>query len=156
MYEFAGKIVGKCLYESSLGRQYRQLVKARFSRSFLAQLMGLRVTYKVSIKSYDIIKGYVQNNIQYVQKLVCIQDCYQKSRGQLDEQIFFSLMKRIIYAKKFQCSGPKDTQQNLEQSLASFLLLCVGALQVRTLFLELRLDFTFMQCNVYTDMGPPV
>lgn len=46
MYEFAGKIVGKCLYESSLGRPYRELVKARFSRSFLAQLIGLRVNYK--------------------------------------------------------------------------------------------------------------
>ena len=48
LYEFAGKIVGKCLFESSLGRPYRQLVKARFSKSFLAQLMGLRVNYKVS------------------------------------------------------------------------------------------------------------
>ena len=47
LYEFAGKIVGKCLFESSLGRPYRQLVKARFSKSFLAQLMGLRVNYKV-------------------------------------------------------------------------------------------------------------
>uniref|UniRef100_T1IIH2 HECT-type E3 ubiquitin transferase n=1 Tax=Strigamia maritima TaxID=126957 RepID=T1IIH2_STRMM len=45
-YEFAGKIVGKCLYESALGGLYRQLVKARFSRSFLAQLIGLRVHYK--------------------------------------------------------------------------------------------------------------
>lgn len=45
-YEFAGKIVGKCLYESSLGATYRQLVKARFTRSFLAQLIGLRVSYK--------------------------------------------------------------------------------------------------------------
>ena len=47
LYEFAGKVVGKCLFESSLGRPYRQLVKARFSKSFLAQLMGLRVNYKV-------------------------------------------------------------------------------------------------------------
>ena len=47
-YEFAGKIVGKCLYESALGGSYRQLVKARFTRSFLAQLIGLRVNYKVS------------------------------------------------------------------------------------------------------------
>ncbi|KAL3873875.1 hypothetical protein ACJMK2_036958 [Sinanodonta woodiana] len=46
MYEFAGKIVGKCLYESSLGGSYRQLVRARFSRSFLAQLIGLRVHYR--------------------------------------------------------------------------------------------------------------
>ncbi|KAK2161321.1 hypothetical protein NP493_1590g00048 [Ridgeia piscesae] len=46
-YEFAGKIVGKCLYESSLGRSYqRKMVKARFTRSFLAQLIGLRVNYK--------------------------------------------------------------------------------------------------------------
>lgn len=45
-YEFAGRIVGKCLYESALGSSYRQLVKARFSRSFLAQLIGLRVHYK--------------------------------------------------------------------------------------------------------------
>lgn len=49
LYEFAGKIVGKCLFESSLGRPYRQLVKARFSKSFLAQLMGLRVNYKVRL-----------------------------------------------------------------------------------------------------------
>ncbi|XP_077997335.1 apoptosis-resistant E3 ubiquitin protein ligase 1-like [Glandiceps talaboti] len=45
-YEFAGKIVGKCLYESAMGQGYRQLVKARFTRSFLAQLIGLRVNFK--------------------------------------------------------------------------------------------------------------
>ncbi|XP_017860169.1 PREDICTED: apoptosis-resistant E3 ubiquitin protein ligase 1 isoform X4 [Drosophila arizonae] len=45
-FEFAGKIVGKCLFESALGGSYRQLVRARFSRSFLAQLIGLRVHYK--------------------------------------------------------------------------------------------------------------
>ncbi|ODN02096.1 Apoptosis-resistant E3 ubiquitin protein ligase 1, partial [Orchesella cincta] len=45
-YEMAGRIVGKCLYESSLGSAYRQMVKARFTRSFLAQLIGLRVHYK--------------------------------------------------------------------------------------------------------------
>ncbi|XP_018896892.1 apoptosis-resistant E3 ubiquitin protein ligase 1 isoform X2 [Bemisia tabaci] len=45
-YEFAGRVVGKCLYESALGGGYRQLVKARFTRSFLAQLIGLRVHYK--------------------------------------------------------------------------------------------------------------
>jgi hypothetical protein len=46
-YEFAGRIVGKCLYESALGGSYRQLVRARFTRSFLAQIIGLRVHYKV-------------------------------------------------------------------------------------------------------------
>ncbi|CAL4150993.1 unnamed protein product, partial [Meganyctiphanes norvegica] len=45
-YEFAGRVVGKCLYESSLGSGYRLTVRARFSRSFLAQLIGLRVHYK--------------------------------------------------------------------------------------------------------------
>lgn len=46
-YEFAGRIVGKCLYESALGGSYRQMVRARFTRSFLAQVIGLRVHYKV-------------------------------------------------------------------------------------------------------------
>ena len=45
-YKFAGRLVGKCLYDSSLGAGYRQLVKGRFTRSFLAQLIGLRVNYK--------------------------------------------------------------------------------------------------------------
>lgn len=48
-YEFAGRIVGKCLYESALGSSRRLNVKARFSRSFLAQLLGLRVCYKVRL-----------------------------------------------------------------------------------------------------------
>lgn len=47
IYEFAGRLVGKCLYESSLGGAYKQLVKARFTRSFLAQIIGLRMHYKV-------------------------------------------------------------------------------------------------------------
>uniref|UniRef100_A0A2A4K2U1 HECT-type E3 ubiquitin transferase n=1 Tax=Heliothis virescens TaxID=7102 RepID=A0A2A4K2U1_HELVI len=46
-FEFAGKLVGKCLYESALGGSYRQLVRARLTRSFLAQIIGLRVHYKV-------------------------------------------------------------------------------------------------------------
>lgn len=44
-FEFAGRIVGKCLYESALGEPYAQYVHARFTRSFLAQLTGLRVNY---------------------------------------------------------------------------------------------------------------
>ncbi|VVD03316.1 unnamed protein product [Leptidea sinapis] len=43
---FAGKIVGKCLYESALGGSYRQLVRARLARSFRALVIGLRVQYK--------------------------------------------------------------------------------------------------------------
>ena len=44
-FHFAGKIVGKCLYESAMGNPL--LVKARFTRSFLAQIIGLRIHYKV-------------------------------------------------------------------------------------------------------------
>ncbi|XP_071041064.1 apoptosis-resistant E3 ubiquitin protein ligase 1 isoform X3 [Parasteatoda tepidariorum] len=70
-FEFAGKIVGKCLYESSLGSTYRQLVKAKFSRSFLAQLIGLSVHYK----EVDLIpNGYMipvtkENKLQYLNAL---------------------------------------------------------------------------------------
>lgn len=46
-FELAGKLVGKCLYESALGGSHRQLVRARLTRSFLAQIIGLRVHYKV-------------------------------------------------------------------------------------------------------------
>ncbi|XP_068110632.1 apoptosis-resistant E3 ubiquitin protein ligase 1 isoform X2 [Hyperolius riggenbachi] len=46
LYEFAGRVVGKCLYESSQGGEYEQVVRARFTRSFLAQMIGLRMHYK--------------------------------------------------------------------------------------------------------------
>ncbi|XP_053553158.1 apoptosis-resistant E3 ubiquitin protein ligase 1 [Bombina bombina] len=46
LYEFAGRVVGKCLFESSLGAGCEQLVRARFTRSFLAQIIGLRMHYK--------------------------------------------------------------------------------------------------------------
>lgn len=51
VYEFAGRLVGKCLYESSLGGAYKQLVRARFTRSFLGQIIGLRMHYKVKLPS---------------------------------------------------------------------------------------------------------
>ena len=47
-YEFAGRVVGKCLYESALGGKFHLTVRARFTRSFLAQIIGLRVHYSVS------------------------------------------------------------------------------------------------------------
>lgn len=46
MFEFAGRVVGKCLYETA--NDNVRLVKARFTRSFLAQLLGLRIMYLVS------------------------------------------------------------------------------------------------------------
>lgn len=44
-FEFAGKLVGKCLYDSSQGSANRLYIKATFSRSFLAQMIGLRITH---------------------------------------------------------------------------------------------------------------
>lgn len=68
-YEFAGRIVGKCLFESALGGSYGQLVRARFTRSFLAQIIGLRVHYKVkfcsknkSVCSVDRLKYHFHKN----------------------------------------------------------------------------------------------
>lgn len=58
MYEFAGRIVGKCLYESALGGAYKQLVRARFTRSFLAQIIGLRMNYKVWNKALVVFRVF--------------------------------------------------------------------------------------------------
>ena len=44
-YKFAGCLVGKCLYDSAVSNPL--LVKARFARSFLAQMIGLKINYKV-------------------------------------------------------------------------------------------------------------
>ena len=44
--------MGKCLYESAMGSTRRLNVKARFSRSFLAQLLGLRVSYRVRLHKF--------------------------------------------------------------------------------------------------------
>ncbi|KAK3702762.1 hypothetical protein RRG08_042746 [Elysia crispata] len=84
MYEFAGKIVGKCLFESSVGRT--QLVKARFTRSFLAQLIGLRVTYKhfeTDDPEYFTTKiSYIENNDVDDMELTFAEEVYS-AQGQL-------------------------------------------------------------------------
>ncbi len=46
MYKFAGRIVGKCLYESAYGGSYSQYLPIRLAKSFLAQLVGLRVNFR--------------------------------------------------------------------------------------------------------------
>lgn len=46
-YELAGKIVGKCLFETAIGSSNQQMVNGRFSKSFLAQVLGLRPSYRV-------------------------------------------------------------------------------------------------------------
>ncbi|XP_022777880.1 apoptosis-resistant E3 ubiquitin protein ligase 1-like [Stylophora pistillata] len=64
-YEFAGRIVGKCLYESAMGSTRRINVKARFSRSFLAQLLGLRVSYRY----FEIDdKDYYRSKIKFIEE----------------------------------------------------------------------------------------
>eukprot|EP00069_Balaena_mysticetus_P016876 bmy_10174T0 len=65
MYEFAGRLVGKCLYESSLGGAYKQLVRARFTRSFLAQIIGLRMHYKV----VELMTGGAQTPVTNANKI---------------------------------------------------------------------------------------
>lgn len=85
-YEYAGRIVSKCLYESSLGSGYRQLVKARFSRSFLAQLIGLRVHYKYFEQDdpdlyVTKIKYILENDIDNMELYFCEEE--YTSSGQL-------------------------------------------------------------------------
>lgn len=63
MYEFAGRVVGKCLYESALGGAYKQLVRARFTRSFLAQIIGLRMNYKV------VHSSLISNTFSYIRHI---------------------------------------------------------------------------------------
>lgn len=46
LFKFAGRVVGKCLYESAQGQAYRQHLPVRLAKSFLAQLVGLRVHYR--------------------------------------------------------------------------------------------------------------
>ncbi|XP_031569260.1 apoptosis-resistant E3 ubiquitin protein ligase 1-like [Actinia tenebrosa] len=64
-YEFAGRIVGKCMYESAVGAGRRQNIKAKFSRSFLAQLLGQRVTYK-HFETDD--KDFYRSKIKYIEE----------------------------------------------------------------------------------------
>jgi hypothetical protein len=46
-YELAGKVVGKCVFETAVGGYYKQMVNGKFSRSFLAQIVGYGVHHKV-------------------------------------------------------------------------------------------------------------
>ncbi|KAF3423738.1 hypothetical protein E2986_09352 [Frieseomelitta varia] len=85
-YEFAGRIVGKCLYESALGGSYRQLVRARFTRSFLAQIIGLRVHYKYFEQDdpdlyLSKIKYILENDVEEME-LYFVEEEYDKD-GQL-------------------------------------------------------------------------
>ncbi|XP_052123862.1 apoptosis-resistant E3 ubiquitin protein ligase 1 isoform X1 [Frankliniella occidentalis] len=88
--EFAGRIVGKCLYESSLGGVYRQMVRARFTRSFLAQIIGLRVHYKYFEQDdpelyLSKIKYILENDVEEMD-LYFIEEEYDRA-GQLVEVV---------------------------------------------------------------------
>ncbi|XP_046612589.1 apoptosis-resistant E3 ubiquitin protein ligase 1 isoform X2 [Neodiprion virginianus] len=85
-FEFAGRVVGKCLYESALGGSYRQLVRARFTRSFLAQIIGLRVHYKYFEQDdpdlyLSKVKYILENDVEEME-LYFVEEEYDKS-GQL-------------------------------------------------------------------------
>lgn len=80
--------MGKCLYESALGGSYRQLVRARFTRSFLAQVIGLRVHYKYFEQDdpdlyLTKIKYLLENDIDHIDtEIYFVEELYDSS-GQL-------------------------------------------------------------------------
>ncbi|XP_064623307.1 apoptosis-resistant E3 ubiquitin protein ligase 1-like isoform X2 [Lineus longissimus] len=89
-YEFAGRIVGKCLYESALGGGYKQTVKAKFTRSFLAQVIGLRVNYRhFEQDDPDLfttkIKYVLENDVEDME-MVFAEEQYSEG-GQVEEVI---------------------------------------------------------------------
>nr|XP_014341342.1 PREDICTED: apoptosis-resistant E3 ubiquitin protein ligase 1 [Latimeria chalumnae] len=89
VYEFAGRIVGKCLYESALGGAYKQLVRARFTRSFLAQIIGLRMHYKYfetdDPEFYKTKVCYILNNDVSEMELTFAEEKYKS--GQLEKVV---------------------------------------------------------------------
>ncbi|MFT7817408.1 apoptosis-resistant E3 ubiquitin protein ligase 1 [Arapaima gigas] len=90
VYEFAGRVVGKCLYESALGGAYKQLVRARFTRSFLAQIIGLRMNYKYfetdDPEFYKTKVCFILNNDVSEMDLVFAEEKYSKC-GQLEKVV---------------------------------------------------------------------
>uniref|UniRef100_A0A9J8A9T9 HECT-type E3 ubiquitin transferase n=1 Tax=Cyprinus carpio carpio TaxID=630221 RepID=A0A9J8A9T9_CYPCA len=90
MYEFAGRVVGKCLYESALGGAYKQLVRARFTRSFLAQIIGLRMNYKYfetdDEEFYKTKVCFILNNDVSEMDLLFAEEKYSKS-GHLEKVV---------------------------------------------------------------------
>ncbi|XP_057317019.1 apoptosis-resistant E3 ubiquitin protein ligase 1-like isoform X2 [Hydractinia symbiolongicarpus] len=79
-FELAGQIVGKCLVECSCGQVRQQYVKARFTRSFLSQLLGLGVSWRhfeTDDKEYysGKIKYIIENDPQYLD-LTFTEDVY--------------------------------------------------------------------------------
>uniref|UniRef100_UPI00358E8D0A apoptosis-resistant E3 ubiquitin protein ligase 1 isoform X2 n=1 Tax=Myxine glutinosa TaxID=7769 RepID=UPI00358E8D0A len=90
MFEFAGRIVGKCLYETAMGATCRQLVHARFTRSFLAQLIGLPMHYQYfrtdNPDFYNSKVSYILQNDISSMDLTFSEEVYT-AQGHLDQVV---------------------------------------------------------------------
>jgi hypothetical protein len=100
-YDLAGKIVGKCLYESSQGGFYKQMVNARFSRSFLGQIIGFSTHYKYFEKDdpdlmMNKVKYLLQNDVTPME-LTFTEDEYNSSTGQLVKVNIFNLLVFCVF-----------------------------------------------------------
>ena len=62
-FELAGLLAGKCLVECSVSRARQQYIKARFTRSFLSQILGLGVSWR-HFETDD--KDYYSGKIKYI------------------------------------------------------------------------------------------
>ena len=92
MFKFAGKIVGKCLVESAHGTTYRQQLPIRLAKSFLAQIVGLRVQYKhfcndtpdfYATKIHSIVKGNVDDEESGMNEMVFAEEEYDQINGKI-------------------------------------------------------------------------
>lgn len=86
LYEFAGKVVGKILLDSAFG-SCKCLVNARFTRSFLAQWIGLRVNYRYFEQDDpDLyvrkIKFILENDVSMLD-LYFVEEEYDQKTGKL-------------------------------------------------------------------------
>lgn len=87
-YELAGKIIGKTLVDAALMHNSRYYVTARFSRSFLAQLIGLRISYRYfEHDDPDLyvskVKYILENNIANMDEFYFIEEEYDEATGRL-------------------------------------------------------------------------
>ena len=88
MYEFAGRLVGKCLSESCLEGANKKLVWACFTHCFLAQIIVLHMHYKYfetgDPEFYKSKVCFILNNDMSEMELVFAEEKFNKS-GQLDK-----------------------------------------------------------------------
>jgi hypothetical protein len=96
MYKFAGKVVGKCLVESAYGSTYRQHLPVRLAKSFLAQVVGLRVQYKhfandtpefYTTKIHSVVTGNVDDEDGGMNDMAFIEEEYDSSQSKYRTKI---------------------------------------------------------------------